>query len=209
MTETSEPIPPPLLPPRVGGEHLRDLEAPALDAEAARLAQAERATRTAMSPYDRQLREIHARQEEIATERRRRERSGRHAARVAVREMAGSGEMPTLADALLAEPSPLPEARPLAEVRAFLTSGGQVGFGYPTRLGVLGFTDGRQLRNAATWGEARALYADGWEPGAPGSAGVRGVRVHLSGTRVERMVTPAEVVLDLAGGEAVTTSQPS
>jgi hypothetical protein len=162
-----------------------------------------------MSPYDRQLREIHARQEEIATERRRRERAGRHAARIAVREMAGSGEMPTLADALLAEPSPLPEARPLAEVRAFLASGGQVGFGYPTRLGVLGFTDGRQLRNAATWGEARALYADGWEPGAPGSAGVRGVRVHLSGTRVERMVTPAEVVLELAGGEAVTTGQPS
>ena len=209
MTETPEPIPPPLLPPRVGAEHLRNLEAPALDAEAARLAEAERATRTAMSPYDRQLREIHARQEEIATERRRRERAGRHAARIAVREMAGSGEMPTLADALLAEPSPLPEARPLAEVRAFLASGGQVGFGYPTRLGVLGFTDGRQLRNAATWGEARALYADGWEPGAPGSAGVRGVRVHLSGTRVERMVTPAEVVLDLAGGEAVTTGQPS
>ncbi|MGA3184574.1 MAG: hypothetical protein ABSE52_08265 [Candidatus Dormibacteria bacterium] len=209
MTETPEPIPPPLLPPRVGAEHLRNLEAPALDAEAARLAEAERATRTAMSPYDRQLREIHARQEEIATERRRRERAGRHAARIAVREMAGSGEMPTLADALLAEPSPLPEARPLAEVRAFLASGGQVGFGYPTRLGVLGFTDGRQLRNAATWGEARALYADGWEPGAPGSAGVRGVRVHLSGTRVERMVTPAEVVLELAGGEAVTTGQPS
>jgi hypothetical protein len=123
--------------------------------------------------------------------------------------MAGSGEMPALADALLAEPSPLPEGRPLSEVRAFLSSGGQVGFGYPTRPGILGFTDGRQLRNATTWGEARALYADGWEPGAPGAAGVRGVRVHLSGTRVERVVTPGEVVLELASGEAVTTGQPS
>jgi hypothetical protein len=209
MTETPEPIPPPLLPSRVDPGRLGDLEAADLDAEAARLAEAERATRTAMSPYDRQLREIHARQEEIATERRRRERAGRHAARIAVREMAGSGEMPTLADALLAEPSPLPEGRPLSEVRAFLSSGGQVGFGYPTRPGILGFTDGRQLRNATTWGEARALYADGWEPGAPGAAGVRGVRVHLSGTRVERVVTPGEVVLELAGGEAVTTGQPS
>jgi len=199
MSETPEPIPPPPLPPRVGADHLRDLETPALDAEAARLATAERATRTAMSPYDRQLREIHTRQEEIATERRRRERAGRHAARLAVREMAGSGEMPALADALLAEPSPLPDERPLAEVRAFLTSGGQVGFGYPTRPGVLGFTDGRQLRNATTWGEARALYADGWEPGAPGGAGVRGVRVHLSGTRAERVVTPSEVVVEPAG----------
>ena len=204
-----EPILPPLLPSRVDPERLRDLETADLEAEAARLAEAERATRTAMSPYDRQLREIHARQEEIATERRRRERAGRHAARIAVREMAGSGEMPALADALLAEPSPLPEGRPLSEVRAFLSSGGQVGFGYPTRPGILGFTDGRQLRNATTWGEARALYADGWEPGAPGAAGVRGVRVHLSGTRVERVVTPGEVVLALASGEAVTTGQPS
>jgi len=204
-----EPILPPLLPSRVDPERLRDLETADLEAEAARLAEAERATRTAMSPYDRQLREIHARQEEIATERRRRERAGRHAARIAVREMAGSGEMPALADALLAEPSPLPEGRPLSEVRAFLSSGGQVGFGYPTRPGILGFTDGRQLRNATTWGEARALYADGWEPGAPGAAGVRGVRVHLSGTRVERVVTPGEVVLELASGEAVTTGQPS
>jgi hypothetical protein len=207
MTETPVPIPPPLLPPRVAPERLRDLEGVALEAEATRLAEAERATRTAMSPYDRQLREIRTRQEEIATERRRRERAERHAARVAVREMAATGEMPSLADALLAEPSPFPDERPLAEVRAFLTSGGQVGFGYPTRPGVLGFTDGRQLRNAATWGEARALYADGWEPGAPGSAGVRGARVHLSGTRVERVVTLGEVVLELAGGETVTPGE--
>ena len=208
MTETPTPTPPLPLPPRVDLERLRDLDPAALDAEAARLGEVERATRTAMSPYDRQLREIRTRQEEIATERRRRELSARHAARVAVREMAGSGEMPSLADALLAEPSPLPEERPLTEVRAFLASGGQVGFGYPTRPGILGFTDGRQLRNAATWGEARALYADGWEPGAPGGAGVRGVRVHLSGTRVERVVTPAEVVLELAGGETVPAGQP-
>jgi hypothetical protein len=81
-------------------------------------------------------------------------------------------------------------------VRAYLASGGEVGFGYPTRPGVLGFTDGRQLRNAATWGEARLLYAEGWEPGAPGAAGVRGVRVHLSGTRVERVVAPDEVLVE-------------
>ena len=207
MTETPEPIPPLPLPPRVDPERLRDLDAAALEAEAARLGEAERATRTAMSPYDRQLREIRTRQEEIATERRRRERAERHAARIAVREMAGSGEMPSLADALLAEPSPLPEGRPLTQVRAFLATGGEVGFGYPTRPGVLGFTDGRQLRNAATWGEARALYAQGWEPGAPGGAGVRGVRVHLIGTRVERVIAAGEVVLELAG-DTVTTGQP-
>src|ERR1039458_8875882 len=105
MTDKPEPIPPPLLPSRVDPERLRDLEAAALDAEATRLAEAERATRTAMSPYDRQLREIRARMEEVATERRRRERAGRHAARIAVREMAGSGEMPALAGAGRAAPA--------------------------------------------------------------------------------------------------------
>jgi hypothetical protein len=104
--------------------------------------------------------------------------------------------MPSLAAALQAEPSLLPEDRPLAAVRAYLASGGEVGFGYPGRPGILGFTDGRQLRSAATWGEARDLYAEGWEPGAPGAAGVRGVRVHLSGTRVERVVGLDEVLVD-------------
>jgi hypothetical protein len=196
MAETDAPIPPPLLPPRVEPGQLRDLDAASLETEAARLAGVERATRAAMAPYDRQLGEIRARREEIATERRRRERAERHAARVSVRELAGTTEMPSLAAALQAEPSALPEDRPLTAVRAYLASGGEVGLGYPSRPGVLGFTDGRQLRNAATWGEARHLYAQGWEPGAPGAAGVRGVRVHLSGTRIERVVGLDEVLVD-------------
>jgi len=64
---------------------------------------------------------------------------------------------------------------------------------YPSR-------DGRQIRNASTWGEARLLYAEGWGSGGPGSAGVRGVRVQLSGTRVERVVGMEEVVVEVAGG---------
>ncbi|MGP8161277.1 MAG: hypothetical protein ACLQGJ_08685 [Candidatus Dormibacteria bacterium] len=196
MAETNTPLPPPPLPPHIEPGQLRDLDAASLETEAARLAGAERATRAAMAPYDRQLGEIRARREEIATERRRRERAERHAARVSVRELAGSAEMPSLDAALQAEPSPLPEDRPLAAVRAYLASGGEVGFGYPGRPGVLGFTDGRQVRSAATWGEARDLYAKGWEPGAPGAAGVRGVRVHLSGTRIERVVGLDEVLVD-------------
>ncbi len=197
MTQAPTPLPPPALPERVEPDRLRELDPAALDAEAERLAAVERATRTAMAPYERQLREIQARREEVATERRRRERADRHAARVAVREMAGSTELPNLTAALLTEPSPLPDDRPLASVRAFLASGGEVGFGYPSRPGSVGFTDGRQLRNAGTWGEARRLYAEGWEPGAPGANGVRGVRVHLSGTRVERVVGLDEVLVDL------------
>ena len=68
---------------------------------------------------------------------------------------------------------------------------------------LLCFTD------ATTWGDARALYADGWEPGAPGGAGVRGIRVHLIGTRVERVVTPGDVVVEPAGGPAAAGGHPS
>ncbi|HYA01351.1 MAG TPA: hypothetical protein VEK76_13540 [Candidatus Binatia bacterium] len=191
MAEPTEPAVPEL-PGRLEPERLRGLDDDGLAAEAARLGEAERAIRAAMAPWDRQLREIRARREEIATERRRRERAERHAARVSVRERSGTAELPSLADALLAEPPVMPDERPLEQLRAHLTTGGEVGFGYPTRPGVLGFTDGRQIRNATTWGEARRLYGEGWEPGAPGTPGVR---VHLSGTRVERVVPADQVVV--------------
>ena len=155
MAETNTPLPPPPLPPHIEPGQLRDLDAASLETEAARLAGAERATRAAMAPYDRQLGEIRARREEIATERRRRERAERHAARVSVRELAGSAEMPSLDAALQAEPSPLPEDRPLAAVRAYLASGGEVGFGYPAvRASSASPTAGRSAA-PATWGEAR------------------------------------------------------
>jgi len=115
--------------------------------------------------------------------------------------------MPSLADALLAEPSPLPVGRTAPEVRAFLSSGGQVGLGYPTRPGSSASPTAAISATPATWGEARALYADGWEPAPREGAGVRGVRVHLSGTRVERVVPPTEVVLELDGGETLPAVQ--
>jgi hypothetical protein len=186
------PAPLPDLPDRVEPEALRDLDAAALDAVAAALAAAERATVQAMAPYERQLRELRARGAELATERRRRERAEHIAQRKEVRRQAGSGEMPTLAEALAAPEAALPAERPLREVRAFLTTGGEVGFGYPNRPGTIGFTDGRRTTQAATFGDARRLWDEGWEPGAPG---VPGVRVHLAGTRIEKVVASDGVVV--------------
>ncbi len=192
MSVPSAPPPPPALPERVEPERLREMDGAALEAQEEELRRAERAARAAMAPYDRVLREIRARREEVATERRRRDRAERHASRMAVRAGAASGTMPSLAEALLAEPPPVADDRPLGGVRAHLSTGGEVGFGYPSRPGAISFTDGRQTRSATTWGEARRLYADGWEPGAPG---IPGVRVHLAGTLVERVVTAGEVVI--------------
>jgi hypothetical protein len=185
-------VPLPELPPALGADSLRDLDDPAIATLLDELAAFERETVTAMSPFERRLKEIRARRGELATERRRRERAASVAARAAVRAAVKSGERPTLAEALAAAGSEIAEATPLADVAANLSTGGEVDFGYPARPGRIGFTDGRQLRNAATWGEARRLWADGWEPGSPG---IPGVRVHLKGTRVERVVPADEIVV--------------
>ncbi len=188
------------LPPigdRIEPDALRALSDDGLDALAAQLQATERATVAAMAPYEQHLREIRTRVGELATERRRRERAQQVAQRAGVREAAKSGGMPSLAVALASGDDLFDGATSLTDVRAFLSTGGEVGFGFATRPGTITFTDGRQQRMARTWGEARELHALGWDPGAPG---VPGVRVHLAGSRVERVVAATEVVL--AAGEA-------
>ena len=183
------------LPPlgeRVEPDALRELSEDGLGALAAELQATERATIAAMAPYEQHLREIRTRQTELATERRRRERAQQVAQRAGVREAAKSGGMPSLAAALESPEELFGAGTVLTDVSAFLSSGGQVGFGFATRPGTMTFTDGRQQRMARTWGEARELHALGWDPGAPG---VPGVRVHLAGSRVERVVPASDVVL--------------
>jgi hypothetical protein len=194
MTDSAPtPAPLPPLPEPVAPEALRDLSEEQLAAVLAAVRDAERATVAAMFPYTRQIKELQARVQEVATEQRRRERAAHIAQRKAVREQAAAGEMPSL-EVALADPVPIaPPETPLREFRAFLSTGGEVGFGYASRPGTLGFTDGRRQQSASTYGEARGLWADGWEPGAPG---VPGVRVHLAGTRVERVVPPDGVVVE-------------
>jgi hypothetical protein len=194
---TAPPLP--ALPDPVDPERLRELDDAGLAGVGAEIAAAERAVTAAMAPYERQLRELRARAAEVATETRRRERAQRHAARISVRERAGSESLPSVADALAAAESPLPEDRSLGRVRAYLRTGGEVGFGFATKPGVITFTDGRRTGQATTVGEARRLWGDGWEPGAPGAVGVR---VHLVGTRVERLVPAEDVVVAVDEGAA-------
>src|SRR3984893_1044656 len=183
------------LPPlgdRVEPDALRGLSEDDLDALGAELQATERATIAAMAPYEQHLREIRIRATELATERRRRERGQQVAQRAGVREAAKSCGMPSLAAALARGDELCDGATPLTGVQAFLSTGGEVGFGFATRPGTMPFTDGRQQRMARTWGEARELHALGWDPGAPGGPGVR---VHLAGSRVERVVPASDVVL--------------
>ena len=183
----------PPLPDRVDPEALRDMDEGQLAADLDADRATEPATVAAMSPYQRQLKELQARAQEVATEVRRRERAAHIAQRKAVRDQAAAGEMPTLAAALAETPSAFADDTPLQQVRAFLATGGEVAFGYASRPGTLAFTDGRRAQNASTVGEARRLWAEGWEPGSPG---VPGVRIHLAGTRVERVVPLDGVVVE-------------
>ena len=184
----------PSLPEHVDPSALRDADDATLETVAAALDAAERATVAAMAPYERQVREIRARKSEVATERRRRECALQVAQRAGVREAAKSGGMPTLLAALGGD-ARFDEATSLTSLRAFLSTGGEVGFGFARRPGTIAFTDGRRQSQVHTWGEARALYAEGWEPGSPG---VPGVRVHLAGTLVERVVPASDVVLEVS-----------
>lgn len=193
MTEpscTEASLPP--LPDAIGSEQLRTLSDGDLEVVELELRGAERATISAMSPWERQLKEVRSRLAELATERRRRERAAHVAQRASVREQAKSGTMPTLTDALSAPDDLVSSDTPLTAMHFFLTSGGEVGVGFATRPGTIAFSDGRRQQQAKTWGEARSLTADGWDPG---TAGVPGVRVHLTGSRVERVVPADDVVV--------------
>jgi hypothetical protein len=187
----------PLLGDRVEPDALRGLSEDDLEALREALQATERATVTAMAPFEQHLREIRTRATELATERRRRDRAQQVVQRAGVREAAKSGGMPSLAAALESPDELFDAETALTSVRAYLSSGGEVGFGFATRPGTMTFTDGRQQRQAKTWGDARELHALGWDPGAPG---VPGVRVHLAGSRVERVVAAGDVVLSSEAG---------
>jgi hypothetical protein len=178
------------LPEPIPADRLRELSDSDLEGVTAPLQNAVRAVTAAMAPFEQQLREVRARLAEVATERRRRERAAHVAQRSSVREQAKTGQMPALIDALAG--GLLPDETALRDVHAFLATGGQVAFGFATRPGTITFTDGRQQRQAQTWGEARELHELGWDPGTPVIAGVR---IHLAGTRVERVVSANEVVV--------------
>jgi hypothetical protein len=172
------------------GDELREASTDALAAFDAELVEMERTVRTEMRPFEVRLNEIRAQRGLLATERRRRERAATSARRKEVRAAAASGELPALPEAL--ETLDLPGDLQLSEVKAFLKTGGAVGFGFATRPGSISFTDGREQENAKTWGQARRLYLDGWEPG---TSTVPGVRVHLAGTKVERVVPATDVTV--------------
>jgi hypothetical protein len=142
--------------------------------------------RQAMAPPEQQLTELRARRDVLLTERRRRERLEQRERRAGVKELMRSAELPTIAE--------LVEQTGTGSFDDYvynLRTGGEVRLGYPgARAQSLSFTDGRQTAQARDLAEASRYFEAGWELGAPGRSGVR---VHLPGTRQERLAPASDV----------------
>lgn len=139
-----------------------------------------------MRPLERDLAALRGDRDLLHTELRRRERQTQMLARRDLRSAMKEGTFPTLGDLIEAT-----DEGSFDDYSYHLKTGGEVRLGFPgARQQTVGFTDGRQLGQAADLADSQRLYAAGWSLGAPGKPGVR---VHFPGTRLERLVDPMEV----------------
>lgn len=139
-----------------------------------------------MRPLEAQLAELRAQRDVLLTERRRRQRLAQRESRAGLRDAMRSGEFPTVAELVAGS-----ETGSLDGYLYHLKTGGEVRLGFPgARQQTLTFTDGRRVVQARDLARAAELYNAGWELGSPGRPGVR---VHMPGTRQERLADPDDV----------------
>ena len=154
------------------------------------------ALRERMRPLEAELQALRGERDLLLTELRRRRRLVERTARADLKAAMREGRLPTVADLVAGV-----DAGALDEYAYNLKTGGEVRLGFPGARGQsLTFTDGVNVAHAPDLARAAELFAAGWELGSPGRPGVR---VHMAGTRQERVV-PAEEVFarprDLTGG---------
>jgi len=148
--------------------------------------------RERMRPLEQDLAALRAERDVLLTEARRRERGTHRASRADLKAGMREGRFPTVAELVAGR-----EAGSLDDYMFNLKTGGEVRLGFPgARAQSLSFTDGVKTAQAADLARAAELYEAGWELGSPGRPGVR---VHLPGTRQERLVPASEVYARLAG----------
>lgn len=142
--------------------------------------------RDEMRPLEQRLAELRARRDLLLTELRRRDRLDQRQARAAVRESARQGAMPTVEDLVAGK-----SAGAFEEYVYNLGTGGEVRLGFPgARSQTLTFTNGARAAQARDFADAARLFEAGWELGSPGRPGIR---VHLAGSRQERLVDASQV----------------
>lgn len=161
---------------------------------------AEHRLRDQMAPFQLRLTKLAKDAAVVQTEVRRRERQRHIQARKEVRTQVSEGQAPSLGQLVEAAEPPQFGEPSFSDLTFLLESGGEVALGYPgSRVPSLQMTDGSATSTVTTLAEARELYRQGWEIGAPAR---RGVRVHTPGTRLERLLDPDKCFVRpaLAGG---------
>ena len=145
-------------------------------------------------PLQDQLAEVRSQIEALRTELRRRQRQAQLAVRRAVRAEVAAGHIPSLL-ALVSGESAIGDAGSLDGYRFVRESATEVRLGYASAARqTISFSDGSTTEEAGDLATARALYERGWEFG---TAHAKGVRVYASGTRAERMVPAAEIMVEV------------
>jgi hypothetical protein len=146
-----------------------------------------------MTPLEESLGKLRAEVQRLASEQRRRERSRHLTTRMQVRTTLAEGQMPTLKQVAESAEHLLDEQLSLFDLRFFRDSGTEVGLGYATaRQPSLSMTNGASTVAVRTLAEIRARYAEGWDFG---SAAHPGVRIHIPGTRTEKVIPASEIYL--------------
>ena len=146
--------------------------------------------RQQMAPFERRLGELSALVEQVTTERRRRERQQQVRQRAALRAAVSQGQAVSLEE-LVANPPPGHPA--WSELSFHLKTGGRVGLGYPgARQATVTLSDGADSEQTVDVDQAHRLWLAGWTLGWPGRPGVR---VHMLGSRQERLVGAADLYL--------------
>ncbi len=188
-SDMKQPLP---LPQPQSPETLQGLPEAALREALDEIAGLEGSVRAQMRPLEEQLSALAARKAPLATELRRREREKVRLARANVRKEAKEGSLVPLAEAL--QLGGLNPELPIGKMALYLRTGGRVNIGFAARPGLLSLTDGASVRTVATAGEAEKLLLEGWQLGTPS---VPGIRTHLPGTRVEKVVPETDVLVSL------------
>ncbi|MGH7642626.1 MAG: hypothetical protein ACRENX_06370 [Candidatus Dormibacteria bacterium] len=168
---------------------------------------AERRIRSQMAPFQLSLARLAKDSAAVQTEVRRRDRQRHIQSRKEVREQVKEGGAPSLAQLVEAEAPPDFGEPAFADLSFLLESGGVVALGYPgSRTPSLQMTDGTAIAAVTTLAEARELYRQGWEIGVPAK---RGVRVHTTGTRLERLLDPENCFVRPVAGRSGTEPAPA
>jgi hypothetical protein len=167
----------------------RDPELESLDD--AEIARRIRDVMARMTPLEESLGRLRAEVQRLASEQRRRERSQHLTRRMQLRTILAEGQMATLQQLAESAEHLLDESLSLSELRFFRDSGTEVGLGYATaRQPSLSMTNGTATLAVSTLAEIRARYAQGWDFG---SAAHPGVRIHIQGSRTEKVIPASEI----------------